>query len=211
MQSLKPAPETVALTVLGVVREGGSVVLLGPGPGFWPAFCRAPEYADGAPDPLDRWSKRVIGALAAEWGGVAVFPSDGPPFAPFIAWALASGQVWSSPVGLLCHASQGLWCSFRGAIHLPGRLPDHPPTTPGTPRPSPCDSCPGQPCRTACPVSALTPEGYDTARCHAFLDTAPGHDCMERGCAVRRACPVAARHGRQEAQSRFHMRAFHPA
>ncbi len=202
--ALTPDPGTVHLAVLGVAPEGGeSVVLLGPGPGFWPAFTGSSEYADGAPDPLDRWSKRVIGALADAWGGVALFPSDGPPYPPFIAWALATGRAWASPVGLLCHDAQGLWCSFRGAVRLASALP----RCPGK---NPCAACADQPCRTACPVGALTAEGYDTDRCHGFLDTGPGADCMARGCAVRRACPVAARFGRHEDQSSFHMRAFHP-
>ena len=174
-------------------------------PGFWATFTASPEYADGAPDPLDRWSKRVIGALADAWGGVAMFPSDGPPYPPFIAWALASGDVWTSPVGLLVHHRQGLWLSFRGAVRVPVRLP-----LPLGPAQSPCESCADQPCRTACPAGALTPGGYDTAACHAWLDTAEGRDCLTRGCVVRRACPVSARFGRSEDQSGFHMRAFHP-
>lgn len=192
------------LAVLGLTHDGAeSIVLLGPGAGFWPAFTTSPEFADAAPDPMDRWSKRVIGALAAAWGGVALFPSDGPPWPPFIAWALASGRAWASPVGLLCHDTQGLWLSFRGAVRLPGRLE----ANPGR---SPCDTCKESPCRTACPAGALTPSGYDVSLCHAFLDTAAGTDCLNRGCAVRRACPVSARYGREEDQSRFHMRAFHP-
>jgi len=178
-------------------------VLLGPGPGFWPAFTASDEGGDGAPDPLDRWSKRVIGALAADWGGEALFPSDGPPYPPFISWALASGHISASPVGLLCHDTQGLWCSFRGAVRLAGHLPR-------TTAPTPCESCAGQPCRTACPANALTPAGYNTAACHAWLDTPEGADCMARGCVVRRACPVSARFGRNDDQSAFHMRAFHP-
>ena len=201
---LTPDPGQAHLAALGVVHEdGGSVVLLGPGPGFWPAFSASDERADGAPDPLDRWSKRVIGGLAADWGGQAVFPSDGPPYPPFIAWALASYRAWVSPVGLLCHEEQGLWLSFRGAVRLPGALPRNPGR-------NPCPDCVDQPCRSACPVGALTADGYDTATCHAFLDTDAGTACLERGCAVRRACPVGARYGRSEDQSRFHMRAFHP-
>jgi len=202
--TLSPDPGAVQLALLGVVHEDGdSIVLLGPGPGFWPAFTASGEYADGAPDPLDRWSKRLIDPLAASWGGVALYPSDGPPYPPFIAWALASGQAWAAPVGLLCHAEQGLWCSFRGAVRVPGLLP----RDTGAP---PCPRCDGQPCRTACPAGALTEAGYDTARCHAWLDTAAGADCMARGCAVRRACPVSANFGRSTDQSAFHMRAFHP-
>ncbi len=201
---LTPDPEGSHLAALGVVHEGGqSLVLLGPGPGFWPAFTASDEFADGATDPLDRWSKRVVGVLAEAWGGDALFPWDGPPYPPFIAWALASGQSWGSPVGLLCHETQGLWCSFRGAVRLPGELP----RTSGD---NPCETCAGQPCRTACPAGALTADGYDTGACHAWLDTPEGADCMTRGCVVRRACPVSAGIGRSEDQSGFHMRAFHP-
>lgn len=207
MDDLTSDAAKVRLDVLGVARDAGDrLVLLGPGTGFWPAFSASAEYADGAPDPLDRWSKRVIGGLAAAWGGVAVFPSDGPPYPPFIAWALATGRIFSAPVGLLCHSDQGLWCSFRGAVRLaravPGGLE--------APSPDPCAACPGQPCRGACPAGALDPGGYDTAACHAWLDTPAGADCMTRGCAVRRACPVGARFGRSDDQSGFHMRAFHP-
>lgn len=180
----------------------GSVALLAPTPGFWPAFTAAPEFTDGAPNPLDRYSKRLIDALADGLGATAVYPSDGPPYPPFFAWALASGQVWSSPVSLLVHADQGLWLSFRGALRLAAPYaPAH--------AVSPCSTC-AAPCRSACPVGALTPAGYDTARCHSWLDTSEGRDCLTRGCAVRRACPVGARFGRSEDQSHFHMRAYHP-
>lgn len=196
------------LALIGVAPDdetGGSVLLLGPAePGFWPAFNAAPEYADGLPDPLDRFSKRRIGALAARWGGTPVYPSDGPPYPPFIGWALASGRVWVSPVRLLVHDVQGLWLSFRGAVRLPARLRLPPGETP-------CQTCAGQPCRAACPASALTVDGYDVHACHTFLDTPPGAVCVNRGCAVRRACPVGARYGRTEDQSRFHMKAFHPS
>ena len=60
----------------------GTLVLLGPdGPGFWTIFRASPEVGDGAPDPLDRWSERVIGALAARLGAAALFPFGGPPLA----------------------------------------------------------------------------------------------------------------------------------
>ncbi len=46
----------------------GTLVLLSPAePGFWTHVTAAPEFADAAPDPLDRWSARVIGALALVW------------------------------------------------------------------------------------------------------------------------------------------------
>lgn len=197
---------TAHLEVLGVLHDGGeSIVLLGPRPpGFWPAFTASPEYGDGGPDPLDRYSKRIIGALAAAWGGKALFPSDGPPYPPFIAWALATGHVWQSPVGLMVHDRQGLWLSFRGAVRLPVLLP--------LPEASvnPCAACEGRPCLSACPVGALGTDGYDVPACKAYLRSPEGAGCMERGCAVRRTCPVSRAHGRLAEQSAFHMRAFAP-
>lgn len=185
--------------------QGQTMLLLGPHePGFWPHVSTAPELRDGRPDPLDRWSKRVIWALARDLGAGAIFPSDGPPHAPFIRWALDSGWVWSSPVGLLVHARAGLMVSFRGALRL-GRHVALPP------RPqNPCKSCVAQPCRAACPVGALGAAGYDLAACHGWLEGADGRDCLNAGCGVRRACPVSRRHGRLAAQSAFHMKAFHP-
>ncbi|WP_372612394.1 ferredoxin [Aquicoccus sp.] len=205
MNPLDPAPETRALAIMGALHDGAdTVLLLGPHePGFWAHFTAQPEYADGAPDPLDRWSKRAIGALAAAWGGVAVFPSDGPPYPPFLDWALRSARAFVSPVGMLVHESAGLMISFRGAVRLPGHLAL---PAPGV---NPCLNCKDQPCRTACPVGALSPAGYDVPTCRTFLDSAPGQDCMERGCAARRACPVSQDYGRLDAQSAFHMRAFH--
>jgi Fe-S-cluster-containing hydrogenase component 2 len=93
--------------------------------------------------------------------------------------------------------------SFRGALALKERL-DLP-----SPPPSPCGTCEAKPCLTACPVGALTVQGYDLHACHAFLDTDRGEECMGQGCAVRRACPVSARHARMPEQSAYHMRQFH--
>ncbi len=179
-----------------------SLTLIGPdGPAFWPIFAASAEYESGLPDPLDRWSARVIGGLAATLGGAAHFPFGGPPWPPFIAWAEASGRIYRSPVGLLVHAREGMWVSFRGAIALPYPVFEEAVA-------SPCVSCADQPCRTACPVGALTDQGYDVPACRAHLATEAGRACRT-GCLVRRACPVGVGR-RSEVQSAFHMAAFAP-
>lgn len=193
---LHPGPED------GLPPEVATLVLLGPHePGFWAHVTAAREYRDGAPDPLDRWSARVISALAAALGARAVFPFGGPPHRPFVRWALASGWAHVSPVGLLVHDRAGLMVSYRGALALEARL-DLP-----APPLAPCRSCTGRPCLSACPVDAFAGPGYEVDACKADLDR-PGNDCMARGCAARRACPVSRGYGRLEAQSAFHMRAF---
>lgn len=191
------------LMVAGELSEGAErIVLIAPDePGFWSVLTASAEWADGAPDPIDRWSKRVLGALAEELGGTAIFPSDGPPYPPFYTWALATGRVFASPVSLLVHDQAGLFISFRGALRLNG------PAAKGGGT-SPCATCADQPCRSACPAGALTAAGYDVPKCHAFLNTKPGADCLNGGCLVRRSCPVG-KSRRLPEQSAYHMRQFH--
>jgi len=202
------------LQVIGIVAANtedpvppntNSILLLGPNePGYWQYFRAQPEYSDHRPDPMDRWSARVISTLASQFCGTAIFPFQGPPYAPFLDWALRSGRAWTSPVGMLVHDTAGLFVSFRGAICLPNK------PEPQATANSPCETCDGRFCLTACPVNALTAEGYDLDACHGYLDRNSGTDCMHSGCAARRACPLSQTYGRLPAQSAHHMKAFHP-
>jgi hypothetical protein len=200
MGALHPEPgETTKL-------RGGTLVLLGTGQGFWPVFRESSEIGDGQPDPIDRWSQRVIGKMADDLGATACFPFGGPPHAPFVEWALKSGWTFPSPTGMLVHDSVGLMISYRGALHFEETF-----ALPEPPAQSPCDTCQTRPCLTACPVSAFSVIApYDLAACHAYLDTADGGECLTRGCIVRRACPVSDKAARKPAQSALHMKAFHP-
>ncbi len=181
-----------------------TLLLLGPHePGFWAAYTASPEYNDGGPDPLDRWSSRVVGALAMRQRATALFPFGGPPYRPFVRWAARCGRAWASPVTLLVHDVAGLMISYRGALALNEKITLPPLSA------QPCVSCTDRPCASACPVSALTPEGYDLAACHSWLDTSGGAECMEKGCAARRACPVSKSYGRLDEQSAYHMSRFH--
>ena len=181
-----------------------SLVLIGPAGGstWWAHVTASAEWQDQTPDPIDRWSKRVLSALAEDSAGRALFPSDGPPYPPFFRWAQDSGALWQSPVGMLVHAEAGLWVSFRGALALPFDV-----TLPQAE--NPCIRCADRPCVTACPVGALTPTVYDVPTCHSYLDTNAGKDCLSSGCLARRACPVSQSHARLAAQSEYHMSRFH--
>ena len=184
--------------------ETGLRLLLAPDePGFWAHLSAAPEWLDGEPDPLDRWSKRVIEGLAARFEGVARFPFEGPPWPPFYQWALASGAFFASPVALLVHPRMGLWASLRGALEIGGAPPE------AAPPPTPCAAC-ARPCTTTCPVGAMSETGYDVPRCHEFLNTPEGETCLSFGCLARRACPPGQSYGRLASQSAWHMRHFHP-
>ncbi len=186
----------------GLPPGTAALLLLGPAePGFWRHVTAEAEF-DGSPDPLDRWSLRVIGALAVRLGAQALFPF-GASLYPFHRWALRSGRCHASPVHLLVHDQAGLMVSFRGALAFPHRIPLPPASA------SPCDSCSAKPCRTACPTAALTANGYDLSACHALLDQPAGSNCITGGCLVRRACPVSQRYARLPEQSAYHMRQFH--
>jgi ferredoxin len=189
-------------------EDVGTIVLAGfTGKTNWRHFKNSPEARDGKPDALDRWSLRVIGALAAELGATALFPFIGPPWLPFQRWAQKAEPLHPSPIGMLIHPDWGLWHSWRGALAFRERLelpaPDR--------RPSPCDSCADKPCLSTCPVGAFTREGYNVRACVAHISTESGTDCMEEGCRARRACPVGAAHRYAPDQASFHMRAFRAA
>ncbi|SMX39595.1 ferredoxin [Octadecabacter ascidiaceicola] len=202
LDEVNAAASALHLTALGGFHEDGkTTILLGPlEPGFWPFVTDHPDFKGD--DPLDNWSSAVISTLADNLNAQAVFPFGGPPFHPFIAWALRSGEVWTSPVGLLVHKDAGLLVSYRGALVFDCEIPLPAPAT------SPCDSCTDKPCLTACPVSALSPSGYDVVSCKAHMDV---DETCRVACRVRMSCPVSQSYHRDPAQTAFHMEAFHPS
>jgi hypothetical protein len=170
----------------------------------WTAFAASPEAQDGRSDPLDRWSRRVIEALARELGAWPLFPFGGPPFWPFQQWAQRAEPVHPSPIGVLIHPTYGLWHSYRGALAFREALDIPEPAA----TPSPCESCRERWCLNTCPVGAFSNAGYDADACAGHLRSAEGADCMGLGCRARRACPVGAEHVYGPEQATFTMRAF---
>jgi hypothetical protein len=184
----------------------GTLILLGTGKAFWPQFTQAPECHDSQPDPIDRWSSRVIGALATSLEATAYFPFGEPPHAPFVNWALASGRAFTSPSQMMVHDEVGMMISYRGALHF-DQCFDIPPLPLAH---SPCTACAAKPCLNTCPAHALVDGGpYDLAACHHHLDTPAGEPCMTQGCLARRACPLSLGAGRYFEQNAHHMRYFH--
>lgn len=182
-----------------------SVILIGhAGSSIWPHFSKLLQGRSKAePNPLDTWSKELIGAAAREVGGHAVFPSD-RPYLPFQQWARMAESLKPSPLGMLIDPQYGLWHAYRGAV-----LFDDLALSQKVEKLShPCDTCVEKPCLSACPVEAFSDRGFAVADCRAYLGSTEGRQCMDNGCRARGACPVGREYAYEPEQMRFHMRAF---
>ena len=208
---------------LGTIKSASSLVLIGhAGSTFWPhfqAWFHAPLVpsahgsrwiGDRLSDPLDAWSKQIIGGVAKAHDGEAIFPSD-QPYQPFQQWAMAATGVKPSPLGILIHPAYGLWHAYRGAIvfgavtlsqksHVLNQEADN--------LSHPCDNCSDKPCLSACPVNAFSDGGYDVESCRAHVKSEAGMACRTGGCLARRACPVGRAYQYVPKQMKFHMNAF---
>jgi hypothetical protein len=190
---------------VGLLAGVRMIVLVGVvGARNWSAFESSPEFGGGGPDPLDRFSTRIVGRLAGDLGATALFPFGGPPYLPFQRWAMRAEPVAQSPLGLLIHPDYGLWHSFRGALGFAEAI-EIPEVAKAA---SPCESCEARPCLSACPVGAFSPGRYDVEACAAHLRSVEGNSCVSGGCRARRACPVGHGFSYAREQAAFHMAAF---
>lgn len=199
--------ETAPLLADG--RRAASVALIGNiGSSIWPHFRawqgQAPER--GGRDPLDAWSKAVIGPVANALGATAYFPSD-PPWQPFQQWAMRAEGLRASPLGILIHPVYGLWHGYRGALGFGEAIDAKAVAEP--PGPHPCDECRERPCLARCPAGAVGAAAFDVPACRGHLRTKAGQEgCMAAGCLAREACPVGAGYRYCADQLRFHMAAL---
>lgn len=199
--------ETAPLTADDL--PASAFVLVGvTGGAMWPVFSawRDTQADGGGSDPLDRWSKLVIDAVAEEFGASACYPSE-PPYRPFQSWAMQAEGLKASPLGILIHTRFGLWHSYRGALLFPKWSEDIDAVR--TAGEHACDRCFDKPCLSACPVAAISANGFDVARCRGHLATPVGQGgCMVSGCLARDACPVGVEYRYPEAQLHFYMQAL---
>lgn len=186
-------------------EAAGTLVMLGfVGGEQWAGFAVSPEYRDRKPNPLDRWSHRVISTLAQKLGARAYFPFLAP-FMPFVKWAQKAEAVTPSEIGMLIHPDYGLWHAWRGALAFEKRFT----LPPRDLRPRPCDTCVEKPCLSSCPVEAFSGGGaYNVAACGAHIRKPEGASCMSYGCLARRACPVGKDYRYGAEQAAFHMKSF---
>lgn len=211
--------EAVAAPDLAMARPVKSIALIGnAGSTIWPHFQRwlravsasSSSASRSLSDPLDAWSKEVIGGIATAHGGRAVLPSD-KPYQPFQQWAMAATGMKPSPLGILIHPVYGLWHAYRGAIviHEITLSQKFDVLNQSAEKLShPCDSCLLKPCLSACPVSAFSNGKYDVESCRSHVKSTAGQACLTGGCLARRACPVGKEFEYVPEQMEFHMNTF---
>lgn len=183
-----------------------SVLLVGHAGGeMWPHFSAwLAGQRKGIADPLDTWSKSVIGAVAQAFNARPVFPLD-PPYMPFQKWAMRAEGLSASPLGILMHPEFGLWHAFRGALLFGVNVVIQEPVQKVS---HACDSCAEKPCLNTCPVTAFSTAGFDVEACRSHVRSDKGHVCREAGCMARNACPVGVEYRYSPDQQAFHQRAF---
>lgn len=163
---------------------------------------RASQPRDLA-NPLDTWSRDVIGAVAEKFGARAVSPSD-KPYLPFQQWAMRAEALKPSPLGILMHPEYGLWHAYRGALLFDVEISIQAPQDVI----HLCDACAGKPCVKACPVDAYSETAFDHQGCLAHVRGALGQDCRSAGCLDRNACPYGADYRYPADVQAFHMASY---
>jgi hypothetical protein len=182
-----------------------SVLLVGQaGAAPWPHFLRWRETRPQAiANPLDTWSREVIGAVAEKFAVRAVSPSD-RPYLPFQQWAMRAEGLKPSPLGILMHPRYGLWHAYRGALLFEDEI--------ALPEPREvihlCDTCVAKPCLKSCPVDAYSVDGFAYEACLAHVRGANGEPCRSGGCLDRNACPYGTAYRYPPVVQAFHMASF---
>jgi hypothetical protein len=174
-----------------------------PGPSGAPARSVLLVGQASMKNPLDTWSRKIIGEVAEKFGARAVSPSS-RPYLPFQQWAMRAEGLKPSPLGILMHPQYGLWHSYRGALLFETELAIPPPEKPI----HLCDLCIGKPCLKACPVGAYSESGFAYEACLSHVRGPDGALCRDRGCLDRNACPYGTEYRYPIDEQAFHMAAF---
>jgi hypothetical protein len=195
---------------LAALLDGARAALIvgSGGPAFFDGFEAAGvEAADGGPNPLDRYTRRVVEAIAmATLGPLGVghavfFPFAGAtPVIPFQRLGRAAGVGPPGPLGLQIHPVYGPWWAYRALIVIDSALSTGPSLG------DVCAGCPA-PCVAACPGAAVSLAGFSIPACHAHrLRAVP----CRLSCAARIACVRGPEHRYRDEALAFHMAASMP-
>ncbi len=154
------------------------------GSGFWRALLQS--NTTGA-HPMDDFSRHVVTAWLAGLTDMAdvhwLYP--GETAVGLQRLGQLAGWHHDSPFKVGVHPGWGSWFAYRAAVLADTHLPV-------TPRAellaSPCRTCEGTPCVSACPARAMDGDGFSLPACLAHR-TRPDSSCATT-CLARLACPV---------------------
>ncbi|GAA2874343.1 hypothetical protein GGQ99_000623 [Aminobacter niigataensis] len=186
-------------------RPARSVLLVGQaGAAPWLHFQRwLKRQPTDLEEPLDTWSREIVGGVAAEFGARAASPSD-KPYLPFQQWAMRAEGLKPSPLGILMHPAYGLWHAYRGALLFDVEIEMQGPPE----QIHLCDLCIGKPCLKSCPVDAYSEAGFAHQACLAHVRGPMGAPCRTGGCLDRNACPQGLAFRYPSQVQAFHMKSF---
>lgn len=201
-----PVVATLGLTEAEKPRWRQLILLGNMGTSAWDALQARGMHGS---DPLDTWvTERVTAWMQGPLAGHhwrLVFP--GPTAVGLQALGQLAGWHHPSPFWVGVDAHWGSWFAYRAVVLADTDLP----LTPRRELASPCLTCDGQPCVSACPAEALkrVDEGTvhgtaagDLGACMSFRLRAAS-PCQDR-CLARQACPVGEAHRYGEAQMAYH-------
>jgi cyanocobalamin reductase (cyanide-eliminating) / alkylcobalamin dealkylase len=176
------------LPTFGRARARGLVI--GNTRALWPRFVDAVAHDATLardPDPLDRYTERVIAAIAP--AGAACFFAhvrEAHGYLPIQQLAERAGLATLAPSGLCVHPVYGPWIALRALIVVDEDGPI-------TPAPRAVKTCA---CATGCEPAA--------ARARAGAPFDPRTDSWRAWAEIRLACPLGREHQYPDDQLRYH-------
>jgi hypothetical protein len=185
------------------------IVVIGNGGGdFWRAYRRhvenQPEW-ERREDPLDDFTRDVVEreiAPAMRARGLrctVVYPfTNTAGNLHFMELGRLAGIGGPSLLGVLIHPMYGTWIALRAALLIDQML-EGPGEGLGF---DPCPRCVSRACMPACPVSAVSEQGWDVIKCLKHrVEAAP--DCGQ-GCYSRLRCVIGPQHRYPDDEIRHH-------
>jgi len=176
------SPGWRAVEVAPGLRVRSVVLLASGGPTFFRAFARVRGSFAQTRDPLDAYTRRLVGGALAGEDALAAYPFErrAGEHADFVALGREAGLGSPSRLGVLVHPRYGPWFALRALVFCERET-----MAPQGPLDfAPCEGCPA-PCETACHGAALIGERFDVAACATTRRQEPA--CALR-CDARRAC-----------------------
>ena len=154
--------------------------------------------------PIDAYACRVITEILEEdlkgQRFEIIYPAGhtGHPFYGLQDLGVVAGWHHTSPFLVGINPVWGSWYAYRAVVLTNSHY--QPASMPASP--SPCSACRTDDCVVACPVGAVSRDGFDMETCLQYRQTDGSH-CQDK-CLARMACPVGREHRYRQPQMSYH-------